>query len=168
MQSRRRPASGQVVTSVIGPTPTYPNIAANVCSQGQSGRGRSRLLKTESDPEQRYQQIAPGTLNEVIVVIASSFSDEWTASFSTIRENTMPRRLKLSQLQRDIMWTPQEAGGETVGTVTATVKPLVQIEFDRAVVELIKLGLVRMESSTMHHDKAELVLTETGIEALRK
>jgi len=79
----------------------------------------------------------------------------------------MPRRLKLSQLQRDIMWTLREAGGETVGTVTATVKPLVQIEFDRAVDELIKLGLVKMESST-HHDKAELVLTETGIEALRK
>ena len=66
------------------------------------------------------------------------------------------------------MWTLREAGGETVGTVTATVKPLVQIEFDRAVDELIKLGLVRMENSTMHHDKAELVLTETGIEALRK
>jgi hypothetical protein len=80
----------------------------------------------------------------------------------------MPRRLKLSQLQRDIMWTLQEARGETIETVIATVKPLVQIEFDRAVDELIKLGLVRMESSTIDHDKAELVLTETGIEALRK
>jgi hypothetical protein len=79
----------------------------------------------------------------------------------------MPRRLTLSPLQRDIMWTLQEAGSETIGTVIATVKPLDQIEFDRAVDGLVKLGLVRMGTSTMHHGKAELVLTETGIEALR-
>jgi hypothetical protein len=80
----------------------------------------------------------------------------------------MPRRLTLSPLQREILWTLQEAGGETIGTVIATVKPLDQIESDRAVVELIQLGLVRMEGGTMHHGKAELVLTEIGIEALRK
>ena len=80
----------------------------------------------------------------------------------------MLRRLKLSPLQRDIVWTLQEAGGETIGTVVATVKALDQIEFNRAVDELIKLGLVRTESSTMHDGKAELVLTETGIETLRK
>jgi hypothetical protein len=80
----------------------------------------------------------------------------------------MPRRLKLSPQQRDIIWTLQEAGGETIGTVMASVKPLDQIEFDRAVDGLIKLGLVGMESSTVHHGKPDLVLTETGIEALRK
>jgi hypothetical protein len=66
------------------------------------------------------------------------------------------------------MWTLQEAGSETIETVIATVKPLKQIEFDRTVDELITLRLVRMEGSTMRDDKAELVLTETGTEALRK
>jgi hypothetical protein len=66
------------------------------------------------------------------------------------------------------MWTLQEAGGETIGTVIAMVKPLDQIEFDRAVDGLIKLSLVRMEGSTNADGKAELVLTETGAEALRK
>lgn len=85
--------------------------------------------------------------------------------FQTIREKDVPRRLKLSPLQRDIIWTLQEAGGKTIGTVVATVKPLDQIAFDRAVDSLIKLGLVRVESS---NGKAELLLTEIGREALRK
>jgi hypothetical protein len=80
----------------------------------------------------------------------------------------MRRRLKLSRLQRDIMWTLQEAGGETIGTVIETVKPLAQIEFDQAVEELIKLGFVKIEGSTIHHGKAELVLTASGIVALGK
>jgi DNA-binding MarR family transcriptional regulator len=88
--------------------------------------------------------------------------------FPTIRKKMMPRRLKLSPLQRDIMWMLREAGGETTGTVIATIKPLDQIEFDQAVDGLIKLGLVRMESSTVQPSKAELVLTESGMEALRK
>jgi DNA-binding MarR family transcriptional regulator len=81
----------------------------------------------------------------------------------------MRRRIKLSPLQRDIMWILHEAGAETVGTVVATVNPLEQTEFDRAVDGLIKLDLVRMETSSVtRHGKPELVLTETGIEALRK
>lgn len=35
----------------------------------------------------------------------------------------MPRRLKLSPMQREIVVTLGEAGSETVGTVIATVKP---------------------------------------------
>lgn len=98
----------------------------------------------------------------------SSLLEIAVEGFPAIRDKTMLRRLKLSPLQREIIWTLQEAGGETIGTVVATVKPLDQIEFNRAVDDLIKLGLVRMEGSTMHHGKVELVLTETGIETLRK
>jgi DNA-binding MarR family transcriptional regulator len=85
--------------------------------------------------------------------------------FRRFGKKTVALRLKLSPLQRDIMWALQEAGGETIGTVIATVKPLDQIAFDRAVDSLIKLSLIRVESS---NGKAELVLTETGLEALRK
>jgi DNA-binding MarR family transcriptional regulator len=82
----------------------------------------------------------------------------------------MPPRLKLSRMQRDIMVTLVEAGGETIGTVVATVKPADRTEFDREVDGLVKLGLIRKERNTIYEgqSKTELVLTEAGIEALRK
>jgi hypothetical protein len=80
----------------------------------------------------------------------------------------MPRRLKLSPMQRDIMVALAEAGAETLGTVIATVKPSNQTEFDRELVGLIKLGLIRKEGSTIYDGKTELVLTEAGTEALHK
>jgi predicted transcriptional regulator len=72
----------------------------------------------------------------------------------------MPRRLKISPLQRDIIMTLEEAGTETVGTVIATVKPSSQSEFSAQVDELVKLGLIRNEEHN-------LVLTEQGKIALR-
>jgi len=72
----------------------------------------------------------------------------------------MPRRLKLSTLQRDIMMTLEEAGAETVGTVMATVKPSSQSEFSAQVEALVKLGLILSEEHN-------LVLTEQGKTALR-
>jgi hypothetical protein len=66
------------------------------------------------------------------------------------------------------MVTLAEAGGETIGTVIATVKPLNQTEFDREVDGLIRLGFIRKETSTSYESKTELVLTTTGMEALRK
>jgi DNA-binding MarR family transcriptional regulator len=80
----------------------------------------------------------------------------------------MPRRLKLSPMQREIMVTLAEAGGETLSTVIATVKPSDHAAFDQDLVELIKLGLIRKERSTIDEDEVELVLTETGVEALHK
>ena len=66
------------------------------------------------------------------------------------------------------MVTLAEAGGETIGTVIATVKPPDRTEFDREVDGLIRLGLIRKERSTSYESKIELVLTTTGMEALRK
>ena len=72
----------------------------------------------------------------------------------------MPQRLKLSPLQRDIMWMLEEAGAETVGTVLATLKITDQDDFDAQVNSLVTLGLVRK-------DENKLVLTERGRIALR-
>jgi len=72
----------------------------------------------------------------------------------------MPRRLKLSTLQRDIVMILEEAGAETVGTVIATLKPSDQREFAAQVDGLVSLGLIRKEEDN-------LVLTERGRTALR-
>jgi hypothetical protein len=73
----------------------------------------------------------------------------------------MPRRLKISPFQRDIMVMLEEAGAETVGTVVATLKPLGQNDFKAQVDELVALGLIRRE-------KSSLVLTEQGKTALSR
>ena len=72
----------------------------------------------------------------------------------------MPRRLKLSPLQRDIMMTLEEAGAEAIGTVVATLKPSGQSEFTPQVDGLVRLGLIRKDADS-------LVLTEQGRKALR-
>ena len=72
----------------------------------------------------------------------------------------MPKRLRLSPLQRDIMWTLEEAGAETVGTIVATLKITDRDDFNAQVNSLVTLGLVRKGESN-------LVLTERGKIALR-
>jgi predicted transcriptional regulator len=72
----------------------------------------------------------------------------------------MPRRLKLSPLQHDIVRMLEEAGSETVGTVIATLKPTNHSEFVMQVDGLVTLGLIRKEENN-------LVLTEQGRIALR-
>ena len=71
----------------------------------------------------------------------------------------MPRRLKLSPLQRDITMMLEEAGAETVGTVIATLKPSDLDEFTAQVEGLVSLGLILKEENN-------LVLTEQGRIAL--
>jgi hypothetical protein len=46
----------------------------------------------------------------------------------------MPRRLKISPLQRDIMMTLEEAGAETVGTVIATLAPTIVSHSTRPII----------------------------------
>ena len=58
------------------------------------------------------------------------------------------------------MVTLEEAGAETIGTIITTVKPPNQSDFSAQVDELVALGLIRKEEST-------LVLTERGKTALR-
>jgi len=72
----------------------------------------------------------------------------------------MPKRLRLSPLQWDIMLMLEEAGAETVGTVVATLKITDQDDFNAQVNSLVTLGLVRKDASN-------LVLTERGKIALR-
>ncbi len=54
----------------------------------------------------------------------------------------------------------EEAGAETIGTVIATVKPPNHGDFSAQVDELVALGLIRKQEST-------LLLTERGKAALR-
>ena len=70
----------------------------------------------------------------------------------------MPRRLKLSHLQRDILMMLEEAGAETVGTVVATLKPS-HGEFTAQVDQLVTLSFIR-------RDGDRIVLTEQGKSAL--
>lgn len=72
----------------------------------------------------------------------------------------MPRRVTLSPLQRDILTMLEEAGGETVGTVVATLRPSDQREFAAQVNGLVTLGLIWKEENN-------LVLSEQGRIALR-
>ena len=72
----------------------------------------------------------------------------------------MPRRLGLSPLQRGILMMLEEAGTETVGTVTATITPADRSECASQVNGLVPLGLIRKEED-------KLVLTEQGRIALR-
>jgi len=80
----------------------------------------------------------------------------------------MPRRLKLSPLQRDIVWTLEEAGAEGIVAMFATVKPPSQAEFDRNVDGLIELGLIRKEERRRSDGslKTDLILTDLGRKAL--
>ena len=82
----------------------------------------------------------------------------------------MPRRLKLSPLQRDIIVMLEEAGAETIGTVIATVRPSDESEFVRTVESLIERGLVRKEETAYAdgRSKTELVLTDQGKKSLRE
>lgn len=73
----------------------------------------------------------------------------------------MPRKVKLTPLQRDIIWLLEEAGEETIGTVIASVKPPDQELFDGAVNGLVRLGyLVKPEGA------ASLCLTKAGKKAI--
>ena len=78
----------------------------------------------------------------------------------------MPKRLKLSPLQRDVVVMLEEAGSETIGTVVATVKPKDQSEFTRELDELIVLGLIQKVDGSPQ-SRSELILTEVGRQTLR-
>ncbi len=80
----------------------------------------------------------------------------------------MPRRLKLSPVQRDIMVTLREAGAESMETLIATIKPAAQAEFDREVDGLVELGLAKREDSSIDEGSIELVLTDAGWVAMDK
>jgi DNA-binding MarR family transcriptional regulator len=54
----------------------------------------------------------------------------------------MPRKVRLTPLQRDILWLLKEAGEETVVTVIASLRPLDRQAFDRAVEGLVRLAYI--------------------------
>jgi hypothetical protein len=60
----------------------------------------------------------------------------------------MPRRLKLTPLQRDVLLTIEEAGSENLGTIIATLKPA-EREFAAQLDALSTLGLIRKDGDAV-------------------
>jgi DNA-binding MarR family transcriptional regulator len=75
----------------------------------------------------------------------------------------MARKIRLSPLQRDVLWTLEEAGSETLRTVLATLKPVDQQTFDADLD-----GLVRLEYIQRSNEPASqsLILTAKGRKAM--
>jgi len=72
-------------------------------------------------------------------------------------------------MQREIVWSLEEAGAETIGTVTATLGNPDQEQFDKALAGLLNLGLIReQESDGGCGRRVTLVLTDKGREMMRK
>ena len=70
----------------------------------------------------------------------------------------VPRRLKLTPFQRDVLVVLEEAGSETVGTILATLQPA-ESDFAGEVDALAILGLIRKGGDL-------LILTREGRRAL--
>jgi hypothetical protein len=75
----------------------------------------------------------------------------------------MPRKTRLTPLQRDVLRALEEAGEETLGTVIATVRPAYLKTFHREVQTLVRFGYVCL---TGPHDNPNVTLTAAGQRAL--
>ena len=73
----------------------------------------------------------------------------------------MPRKMRLTPLQRNIIWSLEEAGEETVITAIASVKPLDREAFDKAVKGLVQLGYV-IQTDMPEDSGGSLILTKAG------
>jgi len=80
----------------------------------------------------------------------------------------MPRRLKLSPLQRDIMVTLAEAGGGNHRDGNGNSQAIESNRVRSRSRWVDQAWLYSKETSTSYESKTELVLTTTGMEALRK
>jgi hypothetical protein len=79
----------------------------------------------------------------------------------------MARKLRITPLQRDILWLLEEAGEEDVTTVIASLKPLTSEALDNAVKGLVRLGFVA-RSEWPERAGGSILLTKAGRESLTK
>ena len=79
----------------------------------------------------------------------------------TVYHEAMSRKIRLTPLQRDILWLLEEAGEETVSTAIASVRPLDRETFDKAVKGLVQLGYV-IQLETPEDPRGSIILTQTG------
>jgi DNA-binding MarR family transcriptional regulator len=77
----------------------------------------------------------------------------------------MSRKLRLTPLQRDLLWMLEEAGEETLTTILVTLKPSDRETFDRDLASLIRLGFVSVAEG---QSDTTVALTESGRQALTK
>lgn len=75
----------------------------------------------------------------------------------------MPQKVRLTPLQRDILWLLEEAGEEDMLTVEVTLKRPDAESLNSAVAGLVHLGYVRQSESS---GRASLVMTNQGRKAL--
>ncbi|MFO0889220.1 MAG: hypothetical protein U0790_08780 [Isosphaeraceae bacterium] len=77
------------------------------------------------------------------------------------------RRLKLTPLQRDILWMLEEAGEEEMSCIRSTIVTPDETEFIRQIGALERLGLVS-QSIAPHTNLPSLILTPEGRHALTR
>jgi len=75
----------------------------------------------------------------------------------------MARKLRLTPLQRDLLWMLEEAGEEELATILATLKPPDRDVFDRDLEALVCLDFVCL---TEQRSAASVVFTNFGRRAL--
>jgi hypothetical protein len=75
----------------------------------------------------------------------------------------MPRKLRLTPLQRDILWLLEEAGEETLGATRASLSPSNPETLDTAIRGLVHLGFV-----TLCEETQKLLLTDEGRRVLTR
>jgi hypothetical protein len=78
-------------------------------------------------------------------------------------KNDMPRKVRLTPMQRDVLWMLEEAGEESMITIQVTLLPPNSESLDSAIVALSQLGYV-LRSDFDGHDS--LILTKEGRRAL--
>ncbi len=80
--------------------------------------------------------------------------------------NRGSRRLRLSPLQRDLIWMLEEAGAEDLRCLVATIEPRDLQEFEHDVRALVRLGLVRFYRDLGRPDYHYVALTESEADRL--
>jgi len=119
---------------------------------------------------------------EALGIVPVFWKDEEEAMCQTIlplsreSDSIMPRKVRLTPLQRDILWLLEEAGQDYIETMIASIRPSVwpcgpsavapdREAFDDAVSGLIRLGRI-IKPEIPEGEPACLVLTKAGRIAL--
>jgi hypothetical protein len=79
------------------------------------------------------------------------------------RQGNMARKVRLTALQRDVLWLLEEAGEETFVTIQATLQPPDLETLDSAIAALTRLRYVRRAD---HGGATSVVLTTEGRRSL--
>jgi hypothetical protein len=71
----------------------------------------------------------------------------------------MPRKIRLTPFQREVLWLLEEAGEETMQTIRVTLKPLDPGQLDSAITALVSIGFVILGED---NGEVSVILTDIG------